>query len=48
MEWIKGIAALALVFGFIGLAFWKSRGVPPSGNPPGPDRNSYDSTTHSN
>jgi hypothetical protein len=30
MEWLKGIAALALVAGFIGVAFWKSRGVPPS------------------
>jgi hypothetical protein len=48
MEWLKGIAALALVVGVIGFAFWKGRGVPPSGKPPGPDGNSYDSTSHSN
>jgi hypothetical protein len=32
MEWIKGIAAFVLFFGFIALAFWKSRGVRRSGD----------------
>jgi hypothetical protein len=32
MEWMKGLAAFALVFGFLGYAFWRSRGTPPSGN----------------
>jgi hypothetical protein len=32
MAWIKGFAAFGLLFGFIGLAFWKSRGVQPSGD----------------
>ena len=36
MEWVKGIAAFTLVFGFIGLAFWKSRGVTKSGDTMGP------------
>jgi hypothetical protein len=48
MQWVKGIAACGFIFGFISYAFWRSRGTPPSGNPPGPDANSYDSTTHSN
>ena len=48
MQWVKGIAACGFILGFISCAFWRSRGTPPSGNPPGPDANSYDSTTHSN
>ena len=36
MDWVKGITAFALFFGFIGLAFWKSRGVPKSGDTMGP------------